>query len=448
MKYLSLIFFFLLFVFHSIAQDKAVIDEVVAVIGSETLLKSDIEKQIIQYRSQGVKMDELTQCQLIEDLMYSKLLLNQAKLDSVEVSEQQVEAELDRRIKYFISQIGSERALEEYYKKSMEEIKNELRSNLRNQMIIQQMQGTVTAGMDITPAEVRNFYKDLPTDSLPFINTKVEVNQIVIHAPPNRKQVEEARTKLNDLRDRVLNGEDFSTLAILYSEDPGTASKGGELGFVGRAEVDPAFAEAAFKLKGDEVSRIVKSEFGLHIIQLIERQGEKVNVRHILIKPQVEGTEILRAKSISDSLKKAIESSDTVTFAMAAIRHSDDVASRNSGGLMVNPYTNSSFFEFDQLDPSVYIAIENLKVGEISESTAYATRDGKKGYALYIVNEKIDSHKASLNLDYQIIQEAALSRKEQEVIQVWISKKLKSTYVNIQGDFQKCNFESDWHKIN
>ena len=201
------------------SQDLAVVDEVVAVIGSEILLQSDIEKQIIQYKSQGIMVDDDMECKITEDLMYSKLLLNQAKLDSIEISDQQVEGELERRIKYFISQIGSERALEEYYKKSMDEIKSELRKNLRDQMIIQQMQSSVTAGMDVTPSEVREFYKKQPVDSLPMVNARVEVAQIVILAPPSRKQVEEARNKLNDLRERILSGEDFATLAILYSED-------------------------------------------------------------------------------------------------------------------------------------------------------------------------------------------------------------------------------------
>jgi peptidyl-prolyl cis-trans isomerase SurA len=303
--------------------------------------------------------------------------------------------------------------------------------------------------MDITPSEVREFYKELPADSLPLVNAKVEVAQIVILAPPGRKQIEEARNKLNDLRERVQSGEDFATLAILYSEDPGTASQGGELGFVGRAEVDPAFAEAAFKLKGNEVSRIVTSQFGLHIIQLIEKQGEKVNVRHILIKPKVEGSEILKSKSICDSLRTAlVYGEDTLSFDRAAIRHSDDKDSKNNGGLMVNPYTGSSYFEFDQLDPNVYVAIEKFDIGEISASATYSTRDGKRGYALYKVLDRIEAHKANLNLDYQLIQEAALAKKEREVITEWIQKKLASTYIKVNENYQNCNFQNNWNKVN
>ncbi len=210
----------------ALGQDGAVVDEVVAVVGSEILLKSDVEKQIIQYKSQGIQFEDDDRCRVMEELLYSKLLLNQAKLDSVVVSDQQVEGELDRRISYFISQIGSERALEEYYKKSMEEIKNELRANLRDQMIIQQMQGTVTTGMNITPSEIKQYYKDIPQDSLPFINAQIEVAQLVVYAPPSRKQVEESRTRLNELRERVISGEDFATLAILYLRGSGNCHPG------------------------------------------------------------------------------------------------------------------------------------------------------------------------------------------------------------------------------
>lgn len=430
-------------------QNDVVIDKVVAVVGSEILLLSDIEKQIIQYKTQGTQVDEELKCRIIEDLLFTKLLVNQAKLDSVEVSDKQVEAELDRRIKYFISQIGSEKALEQYYKKSMSEIKTELRASLKDQMIVQQMQSTITEGIGITPSEVTDFFNSLPEDSLPIINAQVEVAQCVIIAPPNRLAVEEARNKLNELRERILKGEDFSTLAILYSEDPGTASKGGELGFVGRAEVDPAFADASFKLKGSEVSRIVKSEFGLHIIQLIEKDGDKINVRHILIKPKIDGTDILKAKDKSDSLKHAVENgSDSLNFGIIAMRHSDDMESKNNGGIMVNPYTGSTLFEFEQLDPSVYIAIEKLQKGEISESTTYSTRDGKRGYAIYNVLSRVDSHRANLTLDYQQIQEAALGNKKESVINTWIEKKLKSTYTSLQEDILYCKFENNWNKVN
>ena len=430
------------------AQDRTVLDEVVAVVGSEILMKSEVEKQFIQYRSEGGNLEDGMDCRVVEDLLFSKLLLNQAKLDSVEVSEQQVDKELDRRVKYFISQIGSQRALEEYYKKPLEEIENELRPTLKEQMIIQQMQGTITDGLDVTPSEVRKYYNNIPADSLPFVNATVEVAQIVVIALPGRQQTDEARNKLNQLRERIIKGDDFATLAVLYSEDPGTSTKGGELGFVGRAEVDPAFADAAFKLKGNEVSRIVTSVFGYHIIQLIDKEGEKINVRHILIKPKIEGKDILRAGEVCDSIRTAIRGSDTVTFAMAAQRHSDDEASRNNGGLIVNPQSGSTTFELDELDPSVYIAIEKLAKGDISESKAYATRDGKKGYSLYYLLNRTESHKADLKLDYQIIQEAALNGKRTEVMNSWIGKKLESTYSRVFGEYQNCNFVNQWNKAN
>ena len=442
-------FLVLIFLFSGLVNaQNVIIDEVIGVVGSEVLLKSDLERTLAQYKAQGANPDDALECKVMEDLLFQKLLMNQAKLDSIEVTDKQVDQEMERRIKYFVSQIGSERALEEYYKKSMDEIRAELRSTLKDQMLIQRMQSEITDKMDITPSEVQKYFKEIPEDSLPMINTKVEVSQIVILAPPNRKQVEEARERLNSLRDRIVNGEDFATLAILYSEDPGTAKQGGELGYVGKAEVDPAFAEAAFKLKGREVSRIVKSAFGFHIIQLIDKQGDKVNVRHILIKPKVEGEDILRSKEKCDSIGLVIYKYDTLSFEQAAVRLSDDEDTKNSGGLMVNPYSNSSLFEYDQLDPAVYVAIQKLQEGDISESTAYSTRDGKKGFAIYHVDKKIEGHRANLEQDYQLIQEYTLQKKQEEVVKEWIAEKLKNTYSHLNVDFQNCNFENNWEKLN
>lgn len=436
------------FTFLLQAQQGAVIDGVIAVVGAQILLKSEFEQNLTQYKSQGATVDDEMECRILEDLLFQKLMLNQANLDSVVITDKQVDAELKRRIDYFVSQIGSERALEEYYKKSMEEIRSELRETLEDQMIVQKMQSDIVLNNEVTPSEVQEYYNNQPIDSLPMIREEVEVSQIVIIAPPNRRQVEEARQKLNDLRERIVNGEDFSTMAILYSEDPGTARQGGELGFVGRAEVDPAFADAAFKLKGNEVSRIVQSEFGLHVIQLIEKKGEKINVRHILMKPKIEGKDILKAKEVCDSLRNAIVLYDSLTFAMAARRHSDHMETKINGGLTVNPYSGSSLWDMEELEPSVYVAIENLKEDEISETTAYSTRDGKRGYAIYSVLKRREAHRANLRMDYQMIQDAAKAAKENDVVNKWIKEKLNSTYTLLNGDYQKCNFEHQWDKVN
>lgn len=422
-----------------------VIERIAAVVGEEIILQSELEAQFADLKAQGsVKDARETRCFLIEELLYQKLLLNQARLDSVIVEDNQVENELNRRLEYFISQIGSESALEEYFKKPISEIKEELRENLRQQLTAQRMQSQITENTQVTPSEVRKFYQGLPEDSLPLINAEVEVAQIVFLAPVSDEEKKRARDKLNELRDRITGGEDFATLAILYSEDPGTAKKGGELGLVGRAEVDPAFAAVAYKLKGNEVSRVVESDFGLHIIQLIERRGEKVNVRHILIKPQVKGEDIAKAKQKADSVLNLIRTVDSLTFDKAAYLFSEDKESRNNAGLVVNPLTGSSNFELDQLDPGLYYAIEKISPGEISEPVPYKTRDGKQGYRLVYLRKKTRTHKANLKEDYQKIQQLALAKKQNEEIKKWVANKIKATHVEVNEDYRSCDFVNPW----
>ena len=427
------------------AQDNDVIEQIVAVVGEEIVLKSELHARISELKSQGrVLKEREVECYVLDDLLYQKLLVNQARLDSVIVEENQVEGELNRRMDYFVAQIGSEKALEQYFKKPIAEIKEELRDNLKEQLTAQRMQGEITQSIEVTPSEIKAYYNTLPKDSLPTINTEVEVDQIVFLAPVSKEENERAREKLNALRDRVIAGEDFATLAILYSEDPGTASRGGELGFVGRAEVDPAFAAAAFRLKGNETSRIVQSEFGLHILKLIARQGEKVNVRHILIKPQINGADIARARKKADSILADINRYDTLTFEEAAYLYSEDKESKNSGGMVVNPLTGASTFELDQLEPAMYNAIEGLKPGEISKPVVYKTRDGKQGYRLVHLKSRTELHKANLEQDYQRIQQIALIQKQEEEIKQWAAIKIKKTHIQLSETYKTCNFAHPW----
>jgi peptidyl-prolyl cis-trans isomerase SurA len=430
-----------------LAQNKEgeVIEKIIGVVGTEIVLKSELEAQYIDFKAQGGGLSEKEgKCLLLEELLYQKLLINQAKIDSVVVEESQVEGEMQRRLDYFIAQIGSEKALEEYFKKPMAEIKSELRENLHSQLVAQRMQSNITQNTKVTPSEVQEYYKQLPEDSIPLINTEVEVAQIVFLAPASKDEVNKAKEKLRELRERIVQGEDFATMAILYSEDPGTAKQGGELGLVGRAEIDPAFAAAAFKLKGKEISRIVESQFGLHIIQLIERKGEKINVRHILIKPQLRGEDIARAKHLADSVSNLIRTQDTLTFEKAAYRFSEDPDSRNNGGLVPNPLTGSSTFELDELDPGLYYAIDKLKEGEISAPAAYKTRDGKQGYRIVYLKRRTEAHRANLKQDYQRIQYIALSQKRNERVRKWTAEKIATTHIHIDETFQSCNFINPW----
>lgn len=426
-------------------QDGTVIDKVLAVVGEKTILKSDIESQVVSMRANGVLVDDITKCQLFEELLFQKLLLHQAELDSVTVTEAEVESEIDRRLAYFIAQIGSEKKLEQYYKKSMLQIKEEFRVIVKEQMISQRMQGQITSNVKVTPKEVKAYFNGLDPDSIPMIESEVEYAQILINAKESENAKNQAKERLNELRQRIIDGEEFSTLAILYSEDEGSAKRGGELGFMGRAELVPEFSVVAFKLKNTAVSEIIETEFGYHIMQLIERRGQKVNVRHILIKVKVEEQQIQEAKELADSVYNLLKV-DTITFDDMAEKFSDDKQTNKNGGLAVNPQTGTSTFYIDQINPQAYYTIEKMDVGEISLPVPAQSIDGRKGYRIIKLLRKSEPHKASLDTDYDKVQGAALANKQNEATMQWIKGKVGSTYVKIGDEFSGCNFENEWVK--
>ncbi len=426
------------------AQEGTVIDGIIAVVGDKIILKSELENQLVSLKSQGIIIDNESKCQIIEELLYQKLLLHHAVIDSVSVTDAQVDGEMNRRLNYFISQIGSEKKLEQYYKKPIKEIKDELRDIVQEQLIGQMMQSSITSGVKVTPKEVKEFFNSLPEDSIPMINSEIEVAQILINAKQGAAAREIAKDRLNTIRERIVKGEQFSTLAVLYSEDEGSAKKGGELGFMGRADLVPEFSVAAFKLKNSTtVTEIVESQFGFHIIQLIERRGQKMNCRHILIKIKDDEEEIKKAKLLADSVFSLI-STDTLTFGQLALKYSDDDKTKKSDGVMVNPQTGTAVFEIDQVDPQIYYIVENMKAGEISKPVPAESFDGKKGYRILKLISKTDPHKASFESDYAKIQEAALSTKHNEATNNWIKTKLASTYVKIEDEYKNCEFQNNW----
>jgi peptidyl-prolyl cis-trans isomerase SurA len=440
-----LLYLFLSFNLISFAQKEGkLLDQIVAVIGNQIIKQSDINSQLQQIQNQLKEQGDTTiisPCEILEDLVFEKLMLDQAQKDSIVVSEAQVEAELDRRIRFFVLQIGSEKKLEEYYGKSINSIKDEFRTSIKNQLLTQQMQQKISGNVTVTPAEVKAFFNRFPIDSLPFVNAEVEIGQIVIEPTISKEAKAAAKEKLNTLRERILKGENFSTLAILYSEDPGSARKGGELGLVPRGTFVPEFEAAAYNLKQGEVSKIIETEFGYHILQLIERRGEQINVRHILITPKLDGSDLLRAKNKIDSVY-AILKADTLSFAEVAMRYSDDKATKDNGGLIINPQTNTTRFEMNQIDPSLFFVIDKLKVGEYSEPQIFQTQGGKQAYRILYLKTRTEPHRANLKDDYQRLQEAALAFKQNEITRKWISKKLQTTYLRIIPEYTTCNFET------
>jgi peptidyl-prolyl cis-trans isomerase SurA len=435
----------ILFTLISVGQEEYVVDQVVAVVGKNIVLESDIETQYLSYRMQGGVSGNAKdiRCAILEDVLYQKLMASEAEVDSIEVSDIQVEAELDRRLSMFINQFGSQEKMEEYYNKTLVEIKQELYEIVKDQLITQQVQSGIIEGVTVTPSEIRSFYRSLPNDSLPIIKTEYVIAEIVKKPPISVEERIRVKEQLLELRKRILQGESFSTLAILYSQDPGTAKKGGELGFYGRGQLYPEFEAVAYKLNEGEVSNVVETEAGYHIIQMIERKGDYVNVRHILLVPQVSPEDLMKARQELDTVAQLIRA-DSIDFEEAVLLYSD-AENKNNEGLLINPYTGSTSFEAEQLDAQVSFTIEKMEVGEISNPVPMKTADQKDAYRLLLLKDKTVPHKASLEKDYTKLSEWALMDKQQRVVDKWINDKAKKTYIRIIDRYKDCAFTNEWN---
>ena len=432
----------------TVAQNN-VIDEVIAIVGDKSILRSDIEHQYQQALMEGMQYSGDAKCKIFEEQLIQKLMLNQAILDSVEVSENEVINEVDRRMNYFIQQIGDQKKLEEYFNKSMIQIKNDQMETVRNQMLTQRMQSKITADVKVIPSEIRLFYKTVNQDSLPMVSTQYEVQQISVYPMIEQKEIDRVKDQLRDFQKQINEGRDFSTLAVLYSEDPGSATRGGDLGWATRSTFVPEFANVAFNLQDkNKVSKIVETEYGFHIIQLVDRKGERINVRHILIKPKVSTKSKEDAKLRLDSVGVVIKDKG-MPFHEAALRFSMDKDTRANGGLMVNEMNNSSKFEINQMErmPELAKTLQKMNEGDISSSVLTKDKNGKDVYQMYLLKKKTEPHKANLQDDYQIVQNMLLAKKRTETMQNWIREKQKATYVSINKDWVNCEFEyQGWGK--
>jgi len=426
------------------SQDEQIIDQVVAVVGKNIVLESDIQNQYLNAVMQGQIRGAASEarCRILEDILYQKLMVTQAEVDSLTVDEIRVEGELDRRLGSFIQQFGSQEKLEQYYGKSLNEIKAELHEVVAEQMLAQEVQQSIVMSVTVTPSEIKSFYRSIPKDSLPLIKTEYKIAEIVKKPPVNIEEKLRVKEQLLDLRKRILDGENFSTMAVLYSADPGSASKGGELGFYGRGQLYHEFEAVAYKLKEGEISNVVETEAGYHIIQLIERKGDYINVRHILLTPKVSPTDLLKARTLLDSVAKLVRA-DSMSFERAVELYSDG-EDKNSGGLLINQYTGSTSFEAEQLDPQVSFVVEKMEIGDVSNPVPMKTEDQKDAYRILKLLEQTQPHRANLKIDYPRIQEWALQNKQRKAIDKWINKKAKQTYVRIVEQYKKCSFSHDW----
>jgi len=436
----TFILVFSIFCKTTFAQSDKVLDQIIAIVGNTIVLESSVEMQYLQLQAQKLDVDENAKCSILEDQLFQKLLINQAHIDSVTVPDKEVTTELDARINYFISQIGSKEKLEAYFNKSLFKIKSDFRETIQDQLLTRKMQNKITEDIKITPSEVRKFYNGIPKDSLPLINADIEMLQIVKNIPVSDKAKNEVKTQLEEFRKSVLEkGKSFAALATLYSQDPGSAANGGELGYMGRGDFVPEFSAAAFSLKPGEVSRIVETDFGFHIIQCIDRRGEQMNLRHILLKPKTTVADDKKAKFFLDSLKQALKK-DTLTFEQAALIFSEDETTRKNGGLTINPANGSSKFEPSQIDPATNAAIKNLTTGDVSEIFKTLNDKGKEVYKIIKIKNKTKAHNANLKDDYQLIQDMALDKKKKDNINQWITQKQAASYIKVKDEYKNCKF--------
>ena len=407
------------------AYSQEIIDKIVGIVGNEIIMMSDIENQYIQMASQQMDVNPNTRCEILEDLMFQKLLYVQAQKDSIEVTPKEVETELDRRLSVFINQIGSEQKLEEYFGKTIKSIKNDLRSTIEEQMMAQKVQQKIIGDTKVTPSEVKRYFESLPADSVPTIEAYYELSEIVIKPEVSKEDKEKVIGELNKIRERIQNGESFSTMAVLYSEDPGSAMKGGELGFVNKTDLVPEFSQVAFNLTSPlDVSQVVETEYGFHIIQMIEKKGNMMNFRHILMKPKV-SMEALEAADKKANEVYNILKTDTISFVDA-----------------VKKYMTSDF-----LDPYTKAAIMSLKEGEYSKPFLSSDNRGIRVIKIVRLDLDVKEHKANMKDDYLTLQRYALEDKTSKLIDEWVKDKVQGVYIKVDDEYKDCKFNVDcWIK--
>ena len=436
----------------ALAQSPAnnnIVDEIVWVVGDEAVFRSDIEEELQQLRAEGGSLPLNPYCVIPEQLAVQKLYLHQAKMDTIEAPEGQLNTQVDRRLDYFVAGLGSKEKVEQYFRKSFPELRNQLRDVMRTQYIIGQVQESLTKDVKATPSLVKKYFAALPVDSIPYVPLQVETQIIMVYPQVPQSEIDAIKDRLRDISERVNNGEsDFSTQAIMYSEDDGSAMQGGELGFHGRADWVPEFSNVAFQLSDPKkVSHIVETEYGYHIIQLIDKRGEQVNVRHILLRPHVSSADLEKARLNLDSLRKEIVGGK-FTFDEAARYASHDKDTRNNRGVMMNQNTGSSRFEMQDLPPEVAVQVEKMQPGDIS--SAFVMKDPKRNQdvvAVVRLTSRTPGHRATLSEDYNMIKEMYLAARKQEVINEWVEKKISTTYNRIEDSWGNCEFQyKGWKK--
>lgn len=433
-----------LFILLSLSTLKAQeIDGVAAVLEEHIILKSMIEAQYLQAESQGTILPPDAKCLILDQLLLEKLFLAQAEKDSIYISEEEVNTELDRRMSIFIQMLGTKEKLEEYYGKTIFELKEDFREDVSQQMLAERMKATIFKDLNISPSEVLDYYNEIPKDSLPYFNAEVEIGQIVLFEKPNLKQNIVAKEKAESIRKDIIGGSDFSFQALLYSDDPGSSSNGGDLGWVKRGSFVPDFEAVAFRLKEGEMSEVVETEFGYHIIQLIKKEGNRIKAKHILITPDMNANNLTEVKTEIEKIKIKLESGE-LTFQKAVKLYSEDEETKYSGGLIQNRETGNNFFEMNKLEGAIAVALDNKTPGDFSDVLVYENLRGKKGYRIIYLKSETPAHKASIETDYSKIKAVAKQAKQFDILNEWIEEKSKAVFVKIKDKYKTCESLNKW----
>ena len=424
------------------------IDKVLAVVGDNIILHSEVEAQYQQMVAQNQgEVSPNTRCTIFDNLLLERLFLAQAMLDSVTTTPEEVDAELDRRIKYFISVFGSKEKLEEYYGKSIIELKDDFKGDIEKQLLSDKMKGKAFAGLKVSPAEVKEFYDKIPKDSIPYFNSELELGQIVMMPKVSEQEKEFARKKIEGIRNEIIQGADFSVKAIQYSEDPGSYLDGGNLGMIERGELVPEFEAVAYKLKEGEMSDIVETPFGYHLIIVDEKRGDKLKARHILIKPKVTRADLAIVRDRMDSIVHQLRV-DSITWREAVNMFSDDEPSKSVGGMMTNTKTGTAYFEKADIDGTLIFSIDRMKVGEYSDVLPHTIQDRtgeqKQGFRIIFLKSESKPHPASLDEDYSKIQAAAKAQKQQKALEQWLKLHRSKNFVRIDDSMKDCPQMTKW----
>lgn len=425
------------------SQDHIMIDKVISVVAEQPIYLSEYEDQISQFKAQGTEITSDLEANIFEGMLNQKLLIYKAELDSIVVDDAEINGQVESRINYFIQQIGSVEELEKYFGKKLAEIKEEMKDPLREQIMAQRAKYAIIDGISLTPGEIKTFYRSIPQDSLPMVNDQLQIAQVLKYPQPSLQAIEETKTKLSDLKKRVVEGESFSTLAILYSEDPGSSSNGGLYKGIKRGMFVKEFENVMYSLEVGQISEPFKTEYGYHIVKLEARTGEVVDLRHILVSPTIDNNQLGEANTVLDSIKTFLDE-ESITFADAALEYSDDKATKQNSGLLINPETGTTYFEIEKMERTLASSIQGLKLHDISKPQYVKLPDGKQAYRILYIYSMKDKHKLNLKDDYQRVQQMATTEKEGEKYSKWRDKTITEIYISISKEFQDLPLKSNW----